>query len=187
MLVLLLAIPALAWGVEFSAQMVVKDGDKLMPGKIFFRDGKMRQEFQDEKGQTITIVRPDKKVLWVILPQDQIYVEMPLKSRLPGQFIQMPPDALSKRLVGSETVNGCAADKFEVTVRCGGGVEQQTIWQAPKFGTPIKVVCPSRSFSIEYRNIKESGVADSLFDPPPGCKKTTQLTGFTRKVKEEVE
>ncbi len=186
-LLLFWAIPALAWGTDFSAQMVVKDGDKLMPGKIFFQNGKMRQEFQDEEGQTITIVRPDKKVLWVVMPYDKTYVELPLKARLPGQFIQIPPDALSKRLVGSETVNGYAADKFEVTVKGSEGVERQTIWLAPKLGTPIKAVCAGRGFSVEYRNIKEGGLADRLFEPPPGCLKATHSTRFSQKVKDEVE
>ncbi len=68
-LLILLVIPGWAGAVEFSAQMMVKDGDKAMPGKIYFQNGKMRQEFVDEEGRTITIVRPDKKVIWVIMPQ----------------------------------------------------------------------------------------------------------------------
>jgi len=44
-------------GAEFSASMMVKDDAKIMPGKIQVSDGKLRQEFADEGGQTITIVR----------------------------------------------------------------------------------------------------------------------------------
>ncbi len=183
-----LMIPGMAWSAEFSALMMVKDGGKMMPGKIFFQNGKMRQEFQDEEGQTITIVRPDQKKIWVVLPQDRTYLEIALKSRLPGQFIQIPPDALQKRLVGTETVCGYATDKYEVTVRGGKeGIEKQTFWMVKKFGVPIKVVCKDRDFCIEYRSIKEGGVAERLFDPPPGFKKVTHLTGFTKKVREEVE
>lgn len=174
----------LAWSADFSARMVVKDGGKILRGKIFFHNGKMRQEFLDKWGQTITIVRPDKKIIWVVLSQDKAYLELALKEHYPGQFIQMPPDALEKRLLRAETVSGYVADKYEVTVRRGEkGVEKQTLWMAKKLGVPIKVWVKERNFSIEYRNIKEGSVADRLFEPPPGFKKTTQLISFAQKVR----
>jgi len=177
-LVLLLAIPAGAGAVEFSAQMMLKDGGKLMPGKLYVKDGKMRQEFLDEEGQTITIVRQDKKLIWVVLPAEKSYVELPLKTRLPGQFLQIPPDAVSKRQVGQETLNGYVADKYEVTVRGGtGGLQRQTFWVAPKLGMPVKMVCSEDNFCLEYRSIREGQVADRLFDVPPGYRKLTSLPG----------
>ena len=80
-LLLVLTVPGVAWGAEFSASMLVKDDAKVMPGKIYVHDGKMRQEFVDERGQTITIVRPDLKVVWVILPQQGSYMEIPLTQK----------------------------------------------------------------------------------------------------------
>jgi len=187
-LLILLIIPGWAGAVEFSAQMVVKDGDKTMPGRIFFQNGSMRQEFVDEEGRTITIVRPDKKVIWVIMPQEKTYLEMPLKTQLPGQFIQIPPDAIAKRVVGTETVNGYVADRYEVTVKGGAtGVTKQTIWVAKKLQVPIKMVTTQRDFSIEYRNIKEGGLAGRLFEPPKGFVKTTSPTSFTVKMMKEME
>lgn len=172
LLALVWALPVGAGAAEFSAQMLLKDGPKTMPGKIYIKDGKMRQEFLDEEGQTITIVRQDKKVIWVILPQDKAYVEMPYKGRMPGQFLQMPPEALQKRRVGTEVVNGYLADKFEVTVRGGPGrLTKQTIWVAQKLGTPVKMVCRDGNFCLEYRRIKEGRVAERLFELPPGYTK----------------
>ena len=170
------------WPVSFSAQMLIKEGGRILRGKIFYQNGKMRQEFQDKWGQTITIVRPDKKIIWVVLLKNKAYVELPLKESYPGHFIQMPPDALKKRLLGTETVGGYAADKYEVTVRRGkNGVEKQDLWMARQLGVPIKVVVKDRNFSIEYRNIKEDGEENWLFDPPPGFKKATQFIGFTKR------
>lgn len=187
-LLILLVIPGWAGAVEFSAQMMVKDGDKAMPGKIYFQNGKMRQEFVDEEGRTITIVRPDKKVVWVIMPQERTYLEMPLKTRLPGQFIQIPPDAIGKRQVGMETVNGYVADRYEVTTKEGEtGVMKQTVWVAKKLQVPIKMVTARRDFSIEYRNIREGGLAALLFEPPRGFVKTTSPTSFTVKMMKEME
>jgi outer membrane lipoprotein-sorting protein len=178
LLLLTLMVPGIAWGAEFSALMMVKDGSKIFPGKVYVQDGKMRQEFVDEQGQTVTIVRPDKKVVWVVMPDRRSYLEMPLKIKLPGQFIQIPPRASQKRLVGKDWVNGYETDKYEVTVPVGGGSNQQTFWVAQKLGLPIKMECRQRQFSMEYRSIKEEKVPERLFDLPLGYRKATTPQEF---------
>ena len=181
-LLLVLAAPGPAWGAEFSAQMLVKDGAKTVPGKIYVQDGKMRQEFADVEGQTVTIVRPDQKVVWVILPRQRSYMEMPLKIKLPGQFIQIPPQAMQKHVVGQERLNGYDTDKVQVSVPGTSGLEIQTFWVANKLGLPIKMECRARQFSLEYKSIKEEKVPERLFNLPPGLKKLTTPSGFGDQV-----
>jgi len=180
-LALLTILSGPAAAAQFSAVMTIKDGDRFVPAKIYVQDGKMRQEFNDEAGQTITIVRPDMKVVWIILPRERAYTELPLGRKLPGQFIQIPIDALSKRLVGKETVNGYESERYEVTVRGGRGLERQTIWLAPKLGTPVKMLCNERKFCVEYQTIKEVIQADRLFNLPPGYKKL-EATSFSSRL-----
>jgi len=183
-LLLVLGVPTMAWGAEFSASMLVKDDAKIMPGKIQVSGGKLRQEFSDEGGQTITIVRPDLKVVWVILPRQRSYMEMPLTTRLPGQFIQIPPQAVGQRLVGQERLNGYDTDKYEVSVPVGRSLEKQTYWVAAKLGRPIKMECRQRQFSLEYKSIREEKVPDRLFNLPPGLQKLTAIGGFAEKVED---
>ena len=91
---LLFLLAGAAGAAQFSATMLIKDGEKLMPGKIFVQEGKLRQEFNDVDGQTVTIVRPDLKVVWIILPREQAYAELPLRGKLPrgssSRFPLMP-------------------------------------------------------------------------------------------------
>lgn len=181
-LLLILIIPALAWGAEFSAQMLVKDGEKTFPGKIYVSDGKMRQEFIDERGQTVTIVRPDKKVVWVLIPPGRTFLEMPLTKKLPGQFLQIPPQAVNKRPVGHDLIEGYETDKFQVAVPGSRGVEIQTYWVAKKLDLPIKMECREGHFSLEYKSIKEGKVPDRLFELPPGYRKTTTPQDFDNAV-----
>ena len=179
LIILSLALPAVLAAAEFSAQMVLKDKGRLMPGRIFVQDGKMRQEFLDEDGHTITIVRRDKKVVWVIMPFDKKYVEMPLVTKLPGQFLQIPPEAISQRRVCTEEMNGYQVDRVEVNCRGGyRGLLRQTFWVSPKLGMPIKTVCPARQFSVEYKKIREGKQRDRLFEIPPGCRKVAGTTMF---------
>jgi hypothetical protein len=179
-----LIFPGLARGAEFSALMMIKDGDKVISGRIYVLNDKMRQEFNDAEGQTITIVRPDKKAIWIVMPQKRTYLELPLKSRLPGQFIQIPPSAREKRLVRQERVNGYDADRYDFTVYNKSELEKQTVWMAPKLGAPIKMTASERNFSVEYKNIKEGGVPPPLFELPPGYQKMTTPGSFAAKVLE---
>jgi hypothetical protein len=184
LLLLVMAFPGVGWGAEFSASMLVKDDAKIMPGKIQVNNGKLRQEFADERGQTITIVRPDLKVVWVILPLQGSYMEIPLTSKLPGQFIQIPLQAVGKRLVGQERLNGYDTEKYEVSVPVGRGLEKQTYWVAAKLGLPIKMECRERQFSLEYKSIREEKVPDRQFNLPPGLKRLASIGGFAEKVEE---
>lgn len=181
-LLLILIIPATAWEAEFSAQMMIKDGPKTFPGKIYISDGKMRQEFIDERSHTVTIVRPDKKVVWVVIPPSRTYLEMPLTTKLSGQFLQIPPQAVNKRLLGHDWVAGYETDKYQVSVPGSRGCEIQFYWVAKKLDLPIKMECRERQFSLEYKSIKEGKVPDRLFEPPPGFRKTTTPQDFDNAV-----
>jgi len=165
--------PAAVPAAEFSAQMLTRQRETTVPGKIYVKDGKMRQEFSDAAGQTITILRPDKKLIWVLLAQSRTYMEVPLKPKLPGQFLQIPPDAKNKRLVGNERQAGYDTEKYEVAISGREGLEKETYWVAAKLGGPIKMAASSRNFSMEYKDIKEGPVADRLFEIPPGYQKVT--------------
>jgi hypothetical protein len=166
-----LALPPGAWGAEFSAKMVLTQNGQEMTGKIYVKDKKMRQDFLDDRGQTITIVRRDKRRIWVIMPLENTYVEMPLGFNLPGQFLQIPPGAMSKRTVGTEELGGYQVDRIEVTLPGGPlGTTRQTFWVAPKLGVPIKTVTQDRQYAVEYRDIKETKLEDRLFEVPPGCR-----------------
>lgn len=177
-LVTAILCPARAGAAEFSAKMILKDGATSTPGRIFIKGDKMRQEFQDADGHTVTIVRRDKRVIWVLLPRERTYTEVPLllKTRLPGQFLHIPPEALHKRKTGQEKLAGFDTEKYEVMVPGGQkGTLRQCYWLAPKLGLPLKMTCPEQQVSVEYRNIKEEPLPDRLFEIPPGYRKTSQL------------
>lgn len=174
-LLLALALrPVPARPAEFAGQTLTQVRTVKVPGKIYVKNDKLRQELSDEKGQTVTILRLDKKVVWVLLPWERTYMEEPLKRIWPGQFIQIPPEAKQKRLVGSERISGYDTQKYEVLVPTKTGPERQTFWLAASLGVPIKVAVPSRNFSMEYQNISERSLPDRLFEIPPGYQKVTK-------------
>lgn len=166
--------PGSVRAAEFSAHMVLKDGSATTRGQIFIKGDKMRHEFLDAEGHTVTIVRRDKKVLWVLLPQERTYTEIPLRlsTRLPGQFLHIPTEALNRRKVGQETVAGLETEKYEVLLPGGErGALKQFYWISPKLGWPVKMTCPEKQIAVEYQNIREEPPPDRLFELPPGYRR----------------
>lgn len=172
-LLLALMTPLSVFGAEFSAMLVLKQKGRVMPGKIYIKDGKMRQDFMDERGHTITIVLRDQRRILVVMPWEKKYVELPLGIHLPGQFLEIPPEAVSRRRVCSEEMCGYQAERIDVTLPGGS---RETYWVAPKLGVPIKKVCRGRQYSVEYSSIRERKLADRLFEVPKDCKKIASST-----------
>jgi len=169
--VLLLAA-SLVQAAEFTATMVTKAGGVEIPGKIYVKENKVRNEVQAGGQTSIHILRPDKKVVWIIMPQQKAYVEMPITHTAQQKMLPLTEDQKAKmKKVGTETINGYACDKYETTMSHQGKPMQVFTWVATDLGVPIKIVSEDGSFSMEYKDIKPGQVADSLFDVPQDYKK----------------
>ncbi|MFZ2089239.1 MAG: DUF4412 domain-containing protein [Desulfobaccales bacterium] len=169
--VLLLAA-SLSQAAEFTATVVTKAGGMEIPGKVYVKDKKIRNEVEAASISGIHIMRPDKKVIWVIIPQQKAYMEMPLSQEAQQKMMLLTENQKANlKKVGSETVNGYATDKYETSMSYQGKSMKIFTWIAADLGMPIKVVSEDGSFSLEYKDIKPGQVADSLFEPPPGFNK----------------
>ena len=169
--VLLLAA-SLVQAAEFTATMVTKAGGVEIPGKIYVKENKVRNEVQAGGQTSIHILRPDKKVVWIIMPKQKAYVEMPITHTAQQKMLPLTEDQKAKmKKVGTETINGYSCDKYETTMSHQGKPMQVFTWVATDLGVPIKIVSEDGSFSMEYKDIKPGQVADSLFDVPQDYKK----------------
>ena len=162
----LFSSPAMA--IEFSADMFIQPKDEEpLKGKIYVKGDKVRQEMTEEGEVQIMIIRPDKKVTWMIIPEDKTYLEMPYQAE-DKTFEEWTAEKESKaKLLGEETVSGLQSRKYE-SIEDG---EKTYFWISKKFPFPVKV--EDAEVTMEYRNIKEGSVPDSLFELPCGYEKMT--------------
>ncbi len=161
-----------AQAAEFSATLVTKAEGQEMQGKVFVKGQKMRNEFQAGGETSISIMRPDKRVVWMLLPGERMYMEMPLTEEYKEKFLLKKPENQARmKHLGTETVNGLECDKYEVTAVQDGESARQYVWVAKKLGMPIKSVAADGSMSMEYRDIVIGEVADSVFEVPEGFEK----------------
>ena len=159
----LLAFVFCAEAVELSADMITRDGEQKQTGKLYVKGNKYRIE--SKSGPDYAIIRHDKNKSWIVMPDQKAYIEMPFDPRKKPAIEERQWLEGSRKLLGSETINGHAAKKYEVTVTGGEPGESFYQWVAPDINFPIKTAAVNGNWSIEYSNIKLS-VPDSLFEIP---------------------
>jgi hypothetical protein len=163
-----LAVLGHAFAAEFSADMINKAAGQTMQSKIYMKDNKIRMETKGEKAYSI--VRMDKKLMWVIMPEEKSYMEMisDQLQQVPGEKMK---DEVGRKYLGSETVNGYPTKKYEVTIKNGEISDKAYQWIATDLNYPIKIAAVDGNWSTEYKNIKTGGQSDSLFEIPAGYEK----------------
>ncbi len=151
---------------EFSADMfIVPKGDEPMQGKIFVKGDKVKQETCGDDETQVMIIRPDRKLTWMLSPEEKTYIEMPYQSA-DKTFEEWTADKeKNAKFLGEETVSGMPCRKYEI-MEDG---EKTSLWIAKQFPFPIKI--EDSEMTLEYKNIKLGPLDDSLFELPAGYEK----------------
>ena len=172
--VALVAVPSLAQPKrDFSADAVMtQDNQTIGAMKLYVTGLKIRNE-NNMRSNTVTIVRKDRKVTWVLYPQQKVYIERPLDPRYQtGEIDLGMPGVISKEKVGSEQVLGYLCTKYKLMIQAPRPGRPLTayIWWADSLGTGLK----SEVMGIvsEYRNLRIGPQPGSLFELPPGYQRT---------------
>jgi outer membrane lipoprotein-sorting protein len=166
---------------EFSAVIVTKSGGEERRSKIYIKGDKIRREFANPGGTTIFIAPGDKNIMWMLEPEIQAYRELPFDKDVSSKALNLPKEGGESKLVGTETLNGYATDKYETSIRTPTGSRSGTIWVAKKLGVPIRIETADKLFLQEYKDIKEGGVDDALFAMPSGYHKKDMPPGRPKK------
>jgi hypothetical protein len=160
---------------NFSAELETTTTKGTFTSKIFSKDGKQRMEHSAGGRESIHIARPDKKVVWMLMPDRKVYMEMPFDSRKQDISSQLHDPAIKtdKEFLGNETVDNHPARKYHVTIIRDGKKEASGfLWEASDLNNfPVKHQNEDKTVSTVWKNIKFDGPTDSLFEIPAGYKK----------------
>ncbi|MGC9490818.1 MAG: DUF4412 domain-containing protein [Thermovirgaceae bacterium] len=164
---------------EFTADMVISSAQGgEIPGKVFVKGQKMRQEIETPQGKQVMILDPAKNVIYVLMPGAPIYMEV--ENKEPSVVALDENQTLESRFEGEadvaheglESIEGYTCDKYFVDFH-DPEMGESTIWVAGKINFPIKIHSQNLkdTVTVTYSNIKEGPVEDSLFSVPPGYQK----------------
>jgi len=165
----LLSLVGQAAAEEFWAQFVMKTPGEILPvkGNIFVKNGLVRHEVHERGDRQVTIVRPDKGIIWVLNTDDKMYLEIAYQEA-DRRFDSWTPEKEKKaRFLGKDSVSGFACKKYELAE----DGTRTIYWVSTDLNFPLKIEGPDAT--MEYKNIDEGPLADTLFDPPPDYDRIT--------------
>lgn len=162
----------------FSADMQITGGKEgPMTGKIFYGGQRFRMEMTAAGNETVLITDAAKKITYMIMPQQQMYMEWPHGSMMSQQAPDMTPydasnpcaseEGTTCKKVGTETVNGRVTNKWEFMEN---HKLKKTVWIDQATYIPIKTV-ERNGTVVQFSNIKEGSQPPTLFELPSGYQK----------------
>ena len=159
---------------ELSATIVTKSGDQTASMKIYIKPNKFRTD--NEMAGASTIVRKDLNKVWTIMTAQKTYMEIEGMNDNKQMAEEKVKGEVSRKEVGSETVNGHPTTKYEVTTKIDDKVMQVYQWWATDINFPVKSAALDGSWNVEYKDIKFGSQPDSLFELPAGYQKMSMPT-----------
>ena len=173
-----LAIPAPAWAqsqAEYSADMRMEFSDGVQESKVYHAGGMERREFLESGTQMITIMRPDKKVMWMLMPAEKVYVET--EPGASGRRDDLTGYQIDQTQVGQETVNGVMTNKSKIIMTNSKGEKMGGFWWVSPEGIVVKMDAiavdgdSKERMKIDLSNIQIGAQDAALFEIPEGYSK----------------
>lgn len=179
---LILAVPTFAGpgiNTEYSAEEVVETADSMSKTKVYSTPTMERREMSEGGQQMIAITRHDKKVVWNLMPEDKMYIEMSMgqsaakkeeKTDLSTYKIEQTP-------MGQETLNGIVMNKGKMIMTGKDGSKMGGFMWTTKEGIIAKMDALSVEkgkkdrFKLEMSNLKIGKQPADLFEIPKGYEK----------------
>ena len=181
----------------FSAAVEMQATDRSgkplsIPGKLSFDTGKSRFEVNmaDMKGgsmppgaaaqmkamgmnENVTIQLPDKNLCYLIFPDMQSYVEMPLPKN--NRAATNSDFKVETTELGKDTVDGhpCVKNKYVVTDN-EGARHESTVWNATDLKSfPVKIQTAENGNEVTmlFKNVSLARPAAGIFEAPAGYTK----------------
>lgn len=152
---------------DFSADMVSTSSGETFKAKIYVSGEKSRMEMPE----AITISRMDKKVSWVLMPAQKMYMEQPIDARAAAGTQEKINGEVDRSVEGKETVDGKATTKYRVTFETQGKRETVFQWIDEAGHFPVKTAAVDGSWSTEFQNIQTGPQDQGLFEIPAGYQK----------------
>ena len=152
--------------LEFTADQVTKINGRTHKSNIFYRDNMWRIEHHSMGPVNISIVRKDKKVVWLLLSRMKHFKTVPYNAEQDLKVSERLEGEVSREEIGTETREGHPTTLYEVTVKDGERTDVYYQWLATDIRFPMKLAKKDGSWIVEYQHVKIRPVIDYLFQLP---------------------
>ena len=162
--------------VEYAAESTVGTGERARPGRLWRTPTALRHEtIQANRVETV-IVRLDRGLAWLLVPELTTAIEMDLSAfALVGALGD--GKSVSQKALGSETIAGVQATKYRVTGNGqGAGAFDGFVW-ARADGVVLRIDGEGESLgqrglvALSFTNVRVGRQDPALFEPPAGFRR----------------
>jgi hypothetical protein len=180
----LLLLGQRGWALEFTADQVTKIQGKLQKANIYYRDSMWRIEHHTMGPVNVSIVRKDKKLVWLLLSRMKHFKTIPYSPDQDLRVTEQLDGEISRQEIGTEVRDGHPTILYEVTTKHGEQIEEYYQWLATDIRFPMKLAKKDGSWIVEYHHVKMRAVSDYLFNLPLNFQ---PLEGFNTLPPEQTE
>ncbi len=163
---LLLGAASPAVALEFTADRVTKIDGRMAKATVYYRDDMWRIEHHAMGPVSISIVRKDKQVVWLLLSRMKHFKTMPYSAEQDLFVSQTLDGEVSREEIGTETREGHPTILYEVITQHGERTEVYYQWVATDIHFPMKLARKDGSWIVEYQHVRMRPVSDYLFQLP---------------------
>ncbi len=172
--------------IEYSVvrQEVMAEGSFTQT--VHHSHGKERNEMQMEGMSMVTIIRPDKKLAWQLMPMQKMYMEMDFSSA--NKMSGKAPDDVTIEKVGSESLDGIDTTKYKILMKdkSAGGF----IWLSPenivlKMDFISKEGKDKNRITMTLKSLKIEPQEAALFELPAGYQPMPSMGNMMKNFKSQ--
>ena len=155
-----------AFALEFTADQVIKIDGKIQKSNVYYRDAMWRIEHHTMGPVNVSIVRKDKRVVWLLLSRMKHFKTVPYRPEQDLMVKERLEGEISRDEIGTEVREGHPTTLYEVRTQQGERVDEYYQWLASDIHFPMKLAKKDGSWIVEYHHVKMRSVSDYLFNLP---------------------
>lgn len=158
--------------VEYSADVVVGQGEQARPGKLWRTPKALRLETTEGGRAQTVIVRIDRNIALLLVPEMRMAVETDLAGLSLSQALFGANDRLKSKSMGPDTIEGTRTTRWQVeTSDPKAGWFRGFVWSTDR-GVVMKIEGEGEHrgkrgyVHLLFRNVKIGTQDVALFEPP---------------------
>lgn len=162
---------------EYSAASTIGKGEKAQHGRLWRTPTALRHEMTDGRQPQTVIARLDRKVAWVLVPEQMLAVEVGLENfGLPVELLT-GGGGVTQTPVGQETIAGLRTTKVHVEREAQSGPRFDGYVWTTADGIIMKLTGTGENngrrgvVDMSFRDVKVARQDPSLFELPAGYRR----------------
>jgi len=164
--------------VEYSADATIQNEEGTIQQRVYVTPTKERKEMLTGAGDgAVQIFRYDTKVMWMLMPSENMYMEHAMGQRAQGQGSDTSQWTYEDTAVGEETLNGVKVTKYKTIATSTDGKKYGGFSWRTREGINVKQDLlykegnEKKRMLTELSNLKIGRQDPKLFEIPEGFTK----------------